>query len=861
MCLLIFQVINKETRLSWSATKSGFDIALHLLAMVEKHAGEVSRGSWRLFSVCDVNTNFFNSNTVFGSFNSGGNLSARSCHFTMNSQWPSSQYSPGTVLISHILDSYSHFQACPLDHRIRIRFLFEQLLYRLIDINSFWRIADFLDNRIRPAAEIVVTLATNPEKLRPGDQSRWWTNEETCILLFGYFTENRDLVCKLLPHRPKKYWAKHVTHVITKLERGDLLNELVCRKEEIVETSETWEDCTILVEDLKFQLKLCRKRNKQCTAKLMRKTRVFWRRLQALRAKNACLSKRVLQLEKCLLELSTENDDEIDQPDQILTSSSLMETVLSECSHLNSLSSTHTYSDLLRDIGQLIVSTSPKTYRVLRQILPLPSVTCLHAHYSDVVSGMRKQFKDETMIHERVLSGIEPGSVRMISSLCIDAFAVRTFTAGCSLGPSGTVESKYSNVFLFMQVPLDSNYPVRVVHLQPKNSGSFDGSVEARACHIREMFQKNGHPIWFQATDGDPYLNRIHKAFYKKHLKGRTKNDFTVIIQKIHDALIQGETMPIADPLHFAKNIRGKLVDHDVAIALSRSENGNTARTTNAMLLEEHLKLGQALTDISQVGRMRDIYVVRIFTLENVLRLLRANEYHAALLLFPYACLFTILYSENLSNSCRMMLVTLAYLSFRRLYKEAKSLVAAKIGVMPRYTKSAKSVTIAEPIHFKRILHTCLAFGIALRFGPRNVRLDAIGTHLVENAIGTARSISNSPDFDAILTAFAKSEVRKAIARKYGISLYVPKRINDGGAKVDTLNEDGLHLSETLDPHDTCSLLMEHATGFNTSNLELDSFLTEFTSFVAALHLRRFSTPSDVANALIVERNRKFQSK
>ena len=86
----------------------------------------------------------------------------------MNSQWPSSQYSPGTVLISHILDSYSHFQACPLDHRIRIRFLFEQLLYRLIDINSFWRIADFLDNRIRPAAEIVVTLATNPEKLRPG---------------------------------------------------------------------------------------------------------------------------------------------------------------------------------------------------------------------------------------------------------------------------------------------------------------------------------------------------------------------------------------------------------------------------------------------------------------------------------------------------------------------------------------------------------------------------------------------------------------------------------------------------------------------------------------------------------------------
>ena len=58
--------------------------------------------------------------------------------------------------------------------------------------------------------------------------------------------------------------------------------------------------------------------------------------------------------------------------------------------------------------------------------------------------------------------------------------------------------------------------------------------------------------------------------------------------------------MPIADPLHFTKNIRGKLIDDDVAVTLCRSDTDDKACTVNARLLEEHLNLGQALTDVSQ---------------------------------------------------------------------------------------------------------------------------------------------------------------------------------------------------------------------------------------------------------------------
>ena len=69
------------------------------------------------------------------------------------------------------------------------------------------------------------------------------------------------------------------------------------------------------------------------------------------------------------------------------------------------------------------------------------------------------------------------------------------------------------------------------------------------------------------------------------------------------------------------------------------------------------------------------------------------------------------------------------------------------------------------------------------------MRLDSLGTHLVENSIGIARQQSSDPRWRQILTAFAHSEVRKRIAARYGLKLSVSGRINDGGCKADTSDD------------------------------------------------------------------------
>ena len=86
----------------------------------------------------------------------------------------------------------------------------------------------------------------------------------------------------------------------------------------------------------------------------------------------------------------------------------------------------------------------------------------------------------------------------------------------------------------------------------------------------------------------------------------------------------------------------------------------------------------------------------------------------------------------------RDFLVHLVYSSFLSLMDQAGQLVEHFGDIKYRYAKNTRAIVFAEPSYAKRMLHTCLALGIAINFGPAHTRLDAIGSHLIENAIGIA---------------------------------------------------------------------------------------------------------------------------
>ena len=197
---------------------------------------------------------------------------------------------------------------------------------------------------------------------------------------------------------------------------------------------------------------------------------------------------------------------------------------------------------------------------------------------------------------------------------------------------------------------------------------------------------------------------------------------------------------------------------------------------------------------------------------------------------------------------------------------ESERIVSKMPTIKHRYTTRCKTgctaVTFAEPTYAKRIMHSCLALGISILFGPDTVRLDAVGTHLVENNIGIARSLSNSTKFSNIVSAFAKTELRKDVARKYGMKLYVHKRINDGGAKVNTLDKEGLEFPGEFHSNDIISSFFEFfdpAVG-KCARKEVKKFCRVLREFLGYLTIQQLSDTSEVANALIVQRNYRFKS-
>lgn len=733
--------------------------------------------------------------------------------------------------------------------RIRIRFLFEMFACKKINSTTFIDVCRCFDQSLVQTAEFFVRLMQTPECIKR-ESSRQWADTEVALLLACVVCRGVDALQHLFPHRTQQACYKKYQRVVQELEEAQMLSDVIHGSQNLSSTEVQTEDSTQMSDRHKRTHHTC-KVLRMRIARAKRKAKTKERRL---RAQNASLQKKVALLQRQLTFVD-EEDDAFENANDVTDNDSVDETVaervLGECAQLlNECPTTRRYTPFLLDVAHLLALTSPKGYRVLRQVMPLPGESTLWNHFASKKRETREFLTGEEQIQNRIIQLFQNQQGEPIAcTVGIDAFALQSFCG--STIPDSPRSRKYTNAFLFVCVPLDPQYPVRTLHIHPKENGSYDKTI-AGIFEILAENMKDKAKIWFKATDGDRFLAEEHDTFFKdvvaEHL-----HDFSHLIEKIYYLLSQGKTMPIADPLHFGKNIRGRLLDHDVCVV----RNG---RFTNAQRLRAVLDVGDALKDRSLLGRMRDCYVTKLFTLENVCILLEKNDYSSALLLLPYSCVYTVLYATNLSVQTRVFLTRVAYTAFVELLQEVQSMGSGSPGVKQRYTKGTRAVTIAERGYIKRMIHTCLAIAVSLIFGPNDMRLDAIGTHIVENMIGTARSMSNSPRYDAIISAFVNCENRKDLAADLGLKIHVPRRINSGGTKVNSLDDKGLCHPETWNPVDIVAMIMETARGFvRGPENGLSEFTESFRSFVDEIELHELTQPNSTANALIIERNRKFQ--
>ena len=562
----------------------------------------------------------------------------------------------------------------------------------------------------------------------------------------------------------------------------------------------------------------------------------------------------------------------------------------------NSQKDRPSYNSVMYDISMLMYLSSAKSYRIIRQVLTLPSISSLYRIYSQSLKDHRSHLTDLDMIAQSLsevksemglLKAIFPGIHDFQFTLSIDAFSFQSFVDPCrnrahvvaadddsdddsllgdSDDPSEIVSVPQSQVqlrygFVMMLIPHDYRIRPKILHLATSPSGAYSHEIGCVAHRIRQTCNAQGLRVWMKATDGDPGVSAEHEDLYQQHLAGKDSH-FTKLVTEIHTWLRENSDayIPIGDPLHVLKNVRAKLLTHPIQLYVD-------ALPSDIDGIRSVLNIGAALNDDSQIGKMRDCYVTQLFTFENVAKLLESGQYMHGFLLLPFACWTTILFCTKITLNLRMFLVELAYQIIRHWTEQFPSLNAA--GVACRTSASHPIITFNDNHHAKRILNTLAAFGVCLSWGSGNLRLDSMGTHPVENSIGVARAGSFSdPRYERILTAYVHAETRKDIARNLGLRLHVPWRINDGGCKIDPeveLHDTGGELAAKPEQWrvDDIIMLIQGAcskeTGSGMEN-EVSEFAHELRELSPLLDVRHYKVGS-TANSCIMARLISFGSR
>lgn len=762
-------------------------------------------------------------------------------------------YSALETLVSYALSQMTSFQAMSNPERARIRTCFELYAGNVITANQFRLICVRFSQEVNFAANRLIFYVQGGVLPANSIGCRNWSVDETIVLLACSTGDSYSSLMRRLPHKTPRQCQDRLSTVVTSMENGQVMTD---------KASPVLSFTSCVIVDVRPAITRDR-RVSMLKVKLMRAKSTGKKEKRRLTSKMMVVKRELSRVKKRLAQVELKLDEDFSEDPyegpQGTCVAQLQDQMLCEMMFRSHQSQRgRPYSDELLKLSQLLRLTSPKAYRLLEQMLPIPSASCLRFHYARRFENIRQQISNPNLIEDHlfalgILEPTMPTESRLFT-IGIDAFSFGSFIDKSTFKDGHP--RVYNNGFVFMHVPLDADAPTAVIHIKQKENGAFDRSVMDMFNIIAAKYREKSLKVLFKATDGDRYMSPEHDKFFKTYVEPR-RNSYVALLGELYEMLMSSDTtMPIADPLHFSKNLRGKLIDHNVVVINSSEKD---LVYVNAGILQGVLKLEAPLKDTSLIGRMRDQFVTELFTLANVVILLKEGFYHAAMLFMPYACIFGVLYATNLTIETRLFLANLAYTTFERLLSEAEVIVKRHRTVKHRFGKGLSAVTLAEPVYIKRMMNTCLALGIAMSFGPKTLRLDAIGTHLIENQIGIARSTSNNTAYDRIISAFANSEMRKAIASECGLTLYVSHRVNDGGAKISTSQTEGLSHPKKWDVRDIVSMLHEVCAGIENVE-EFKQWCNQFETFVSKMQVHHLPAPSSVANALIIERNLKLQT-
>jgi hypothetical protein len=241
-------------------------------------------------------------------------------------------------------------------------------------------------------------------------------------------------------------------------------------------------------------------------------------------------------------------------------------------------------------------------FEIAHKVLPLPSMPTLQICYPREIEKLNRALSDATAVTEiiRQDEGASPlhDDQQRVVSVAVDAFAIST--ASRFLPAEGE-----KNAFLVYLQPLEQVFPCTPLHLVQHTSGKATGDIEGIIDTVIASLTEHGYLVKYVCSDGHNYYNPRDRAFFQSCHPSSLEKGLDEAVR-----LCRGATeIPISDYLHLWKSFCSKVKNHPVSLTPDSLDN-----CIDSSLLEEMLRLGPPLTNRSSVGKMRDSYVITLFT-------------------------------------------------------------------------------------------------------------------------------------------------------------------------------------------------------------------------------------------------------
>ena len=473
------------------------------------------------------------------------------------------------------------------------------------------------------------------------------------------------------------------------------------------------------------------------------------------------------------------------------------------------------------DICFSLYHLCPQSHRLLRNILPVPSRQTIDRHFQSQMEMYKYQLTEVGHIPDLLKMWRESNhadDIQIDIILGLDA---------CAFDRISNTGKKYG--FCYFVQPLCPKYKCFPVHLLPHVDGKAKSlHVATREQIIRILFEHNFHVIGC-ATDGDDTFNACNKESFNLNTKNALINGIDQTIR----------TCPVlsnhsfGDMMHIMKNARTRLFKGKISFNREK-----VTLTADINVMRESLQLGSTLSDDSSTGAMRDCYVLKLFTLHNVVKLLEENHVGEAYYILPYAFWLEGVVHKGLSRISRIKSIENAFTLFSGHYQESCSAKKTK-GITTNCTQNTEYLVFASDALLIRAMNATFLTVFAIHTYPE-VCLDRIGTHVLENYFGCIRSAcyyTNS--WENILSSSVTALIIHDINLKYHLQYHIQGRENVAGVKIDGRKDDNdlIDLVYQLTPEEYAATLFANM-GLRTiySNLLITIELPLIDSIYEELH-------------------------